>query len=567
MTKILCPIIDPAFPNIEAFDVNHLPIVKHYADRIGLVDTINHLVPSKMDVDPGTVILAMVYDTLSGRSPLYRLESFYETQDIELLISKDCNSEKFNDDNVGRVLEKCFEVGTIKIFNMIALNALEAFDVSLDEKRHVHLDTTSKNVYGDYDWVDPPFLMTFGHSKDHRPDLKQFMISMFCVGGNIPIFGKTEDGNASDKKINNSILSQISNRMAQHGLAKGAFIYIADSALFSPENFSRIEKDDILFISRLPATYNECNRVIKEAIIKNQWEDLGILAHTKPTAKRPAALYKTYETKVNLYGNDYRAIVVHSSSHDKRRKKRIERQLKEDRQILENTLKEAKKTKFFCKPDAELAEKKLKKIKSEYHEFDITIEEQKIYAKGRPQKNGIRKLKEIRYSIVGGVEEKKDEVEKLKQETGCFVIVTNVPEDFEDGYDSKRILQTYKEQHGIEQNFGFLKDPVIVNALFLKKAERIEALGMVLLISLLIWRLIERSMRNYVKNTGNALVGWDNKPTKKPTSFMMSKKFMGLKIIKFENKRFFPKPLSSVQNQYLEALGVPLENFIEPRAG
>ena len=50
----------------------------------------------------------------------------------------------------------------------------------------------------------------------------------------------------------------------------------------------------------------------------------------------------------------------------------------------------------------------------------------------------------------------------------------------------KKIIKAYKDQYGIEQNFGFLKDPVIVNSIFLKKPERIEILGLVLLISLLI---------------------------------------------------------------------------------
>ncbi len=62
------------------------------------------------------------------------------------------------------------------------------------------------------------------------------------------------------------------------------------------------------------------------------------------------------------------------------------------------------------------------------------------------------------------------------------------------------LLKTYKEQHGIEKNFGFLKDPLIVNDLFLKKTERIEALGFILVVSLLIWRLAERCMRGYIRD-------------------------------------------------------------------
>jgi transposase len=60
------------------------------------------------------------------------------------------------------------------------------------------------------------------------------------------------------------------------------------------------------------------------------------------------------------------------------------------------------------------------------------------------------------------------------------------------------ILTVYKDQQGTEQNYGFLTDPVIVNSLFLKKPERIEALGLVLLLALLLWRVMERAMRRHV---------------------------------------------------------------------
>ena len=61
------------------------------------------------------------------------------------------------------------------------------------------------------------------------------------------------------------------------------------------------------------------------------------------------------------------------------------------------------------------------------------------------------------------------------------------------------LLRVYKEQYGIEKNFSFLKDPLIVNDIFLKKPERIEALGLVLLISLMVWNLLEFTLRQYIK--------------------------------------------------------------------
>jgi transposase len=238
---------------IAAYVVGHLPIVKSYAVKIGLVDIINELVPSKMDVDPGTIFLGMVMDTLSGRTPLYRLDEFFQDQDTELLLGKRINPAVFNDYNVGRVIDKAYGIGAIKIFSAISKRAVDVFEVN---NRHVSFDTTSVSVFGDYDlYTDDDqssiLKITHGHSKDHRPDLKQFLISMLCVDRNVPVFGKTEDGNGSDKTINNEILTSISKRMALHGLEPGAFIYIADSAMVTNNNLLAIG-DKTLFISRLP---------------------------------------------------------------------------------------------------------------------------------------------------------------------------------------------------------------------------------------------------------------------------------------------------------------------------
>jgi len=56
-------------PEIAVYPVQHLPIIKAYADQLGLVSLINHYVPTEMDVDAGTIVLGLVLDTLSGRSP------------------------------------------------------------------------------------------------------------------------------------------------------------------------------------------------------------------------------------------------------------------------------------------------------------------------------------------------------------------------------------------------------------------------------------------------------------------------------------------------------------------
>ena len=156
---------------------------------------------------------------------------------------------------------------------------------------------------------------------------------------------------------------------------------------------------------------------------------------------------------------------------------------------------------------------------------------------------------------------------RLEEEAGCFVLLTNVPTTGDVAHSARDILAVYKEQHGTEQNYGFLKDPVIVNSLFLKKPERIEALGLILLLALLLWRVMERAMRTYVDTTSTPLPGWDKKATERPTSFMMVTKFAGVVVVKLGDHRQLARPLSVVQQQYLTALDVPAACFTGLQSG
>ena len=544
-------------------EVGHLPIIKGFAKKIELVETLDAMVDSEMELSPGIAVLAMVLDTLSGRTPLYRLEEFFQEKDIELILGHDVEPELFCDYNVGRVLDKIFDTGTQKVFSQIAQNAIRIFDV---DPRRLHFDTTSISVFGDYDFTDPPLKITYGHSKDKRPDLKQFMISMLCVDRNIPILGTTEDGNASDKTLNNELLGGVSKHMARHGLKAGAFVYVADSAFVTPDNLEIAKDKNVKFLTRLPATYKECGRAIADAVCADNWIELGKLNETPATEKRPAADYRGFETTVELYGETYRAIVVHSSAHDKRRHKRIDRMLLQKRRDLETHCKKINVGPFYCRADAEAAaEKIVKTAANSYYRIQYAIKEVAKYGRGRPAKGEARTPVGYEYHLDVEIDVDADAVTPLRLEAGCFVLLTNLSGKQERvQWPIVTLLELYKNQSGIEQNFGFLKDPVIVNSIFLKKPNRIEVLGLVLLIALLIWRLMERSMRQHLEKTESEITGWKNRPTKRPTSFMMTTKFLSILVARSGNRRQLVKPLKPVQLEFLQAMNVSPEVFFNP---
>ena len=137
------------------------------------------------------------------------------------------------------------------------------------------------------------------------------------------------------------------------------------------------------------------------------------------------------------------------------------------------------------------AAQRLGKQHAEYHRIEAEVIERVRYARGRPRKNAPRKVSAVTFLIRGVVVERSPVAEQKREQAGCFVLLTNTPVEGEMRHTPREVLLAYKEQHGIERDFGFLKDPLIVNDMFLKNPGRLEALGFILLSSLLVWALVE----------------------------------------------------------------------------
>jgi transposase len=168
------------------------------------------------------------------------LEESFAQQDTAMLLGQPVSPQAFNDDAVGRVLDRLYDFGTMKLFTACAVRAAARFGL---ERRYVHFDTTSRSVWGDSQFAeeqDLPFQVTYGYSKEKRPDLKQFVLSTLCVDRAVPIWGKPEDGNASDKTLNTTLLSEIAQLLARYGVQPGAYIYIADTALVTEDNLAAL---------------------------------------------------------------------------------------------------------------------------------------------------------------------------------------------------------------------------------------------------------------------------------------------------------------------------------------
>jgi hypothetical protein len=142
--------------------------------------------------------------------------------------------------------------------------------------------------------------------------------------------------------------------------------------------------------------------------------------------------------------------------------------------------------------------------------------------------------------------------QKLKK-AGCFVMITNIAKD---KLSAREVLKTYKQQYGVEKNFSFLKEPLIANDTFLKKPSRIDALTFILLVSLMIWNLMQRDLRKSEQVRAGQLHDLNKRPTKRPTSYLLMCQLSGVIILKNGNARHLPRNGIKPQGLlYLEALG------------
>jgi len=270
-------------PSITVQNLDHLGLVAGIIDRIQIVEKINQLVGCKPGeiVSPGHAVKAMILNGLGLVSaPLYLFSKFFEGKPTEHLIGKGIQPEHLNDDRLGRVLDKLYVTGLSQTFTAIALEAAVKFDVCLNT---VHLDSSSFHLDGEYKHyanhgegslfalpinpsinevssVNPqaaplPIHITYGYSRDHRPDLKQFIIDLICSGdGDVPLFLKVADGNQTDSAVFGQILSSFKQQLNLNSL------FVADSALYTANNLEIIK--NLKWLSRVPLGVKQAKNLI-----------------------------------------------------------------------------------------------------------------------------------------------------------------------------------------------------------------------------------------------------------------------------------------------------------------
>ena len=491
---------------ISTRPLDHLGLVSGVFDQLDIADLIDDRLPKKRNhnLEHSTLIESMILNALGfvGQR-LYLFPEFYEKLPVERLLGEGVTAADLNDDALGRTLDAIYAYGPTELFNDIALKVMSQLDLGV---QRLHADTTSFSVQGDYEGPSGrnAIEITLGHSKDGRMDLKQFVLGLVTNQDGIPLFAKAHSGNASDK---NTIMESFLRIKSGLNLNDAAY-YIADSAVYSEKNIQHLGTET-LWITRVPATLNECKQLIDSDLDMIECRDQR---------------YKCFLTTSNYGGITQKWIVYQSEPMQARMEKTFEKRLeKEDRQA-ERELAKLKRREFACETDAR-QEAELWIAKHPLYRFkDLSVKS--VFKKaekkrGRP-KNG-EKLIEA-HLIEARIELDDYKVLNEKSKLGRFILASN-----DLNIDPDTILSYYKGQQEVERGFRFLKDKSFrVAEVYLKKEERIEALAMIMVLTLMIYSIAEWLIRKRMHETGETVPNQLKKPTQKPTFKWIAFLFMGV---------------------------------------
>lgn len=525
-------------------DLDHLGIVSAMCDEINLVSIIDHLIPPdpRAIITTGESVKLMVINGLGFTSrPLYLEAQFYASKPIERFLGRPCASEEVSDDRLGRTLDSCFNYGCASIFSTIASKAALKFNVN---QKFQHLDSTSMQVQGEYISEDENPLITFGHSKDYRPDLKQFMMSLMCSqDGDVPLLAQTIAGNTSDKT---HFKETLNNLKAQIQTSPHASYFVADSALYAADTIMDIS-DQIKWITRVPEKIKAASALVCN-IAQEDMEELSVG-------------YKGIEI-CSMYGKiRQRWLLIYSEQAYSREKTTLERQVKKEFELKGKELKKFSSKTFDCECDAKSSLYALKKTLKHHRLGEVVVKQQRVkLGRGRPKKDDSAIIK---YSLEAKLEKDEEKISASLQKKGKFIIATN---ELDDTLLSNRdLLDNYKGQQSVERGFRFLKDPLFMtSSVFLKTQERIVALGMVMCLCLLVYTLSQRYLRHKLKELNTSIPSQLGKPTCTPTMRWVFQMFEGVHLLIKRTQEGIHEiilNLNRVRLHILQVLGPPFQKL------
>lgn len=528
---------------LKKLDLGALPIIDDFMRRLRLREILSEAITPQSHVD---ALLVLTKSILVQPNALYRIGEWSRSFDPSLVYGG-----ATTDDAFGRGLDKLFTADRASLLTKVVVGAIKTFGI---ETNQMHNDTTSVKFCGAYrNQNSRAVQLKRGHSKDHRPDLKQLIYCLtVSADGAIPLHFKSYDGNQTDDGTHWDTWQSLRGL-----LGKSYFIYVGDSKLCVTETLLKIDKAQGKIVAMVPRTRSEVE-TFEEEVFKSlvRWEKLT----TKRSTRKRKRL-DVFEIATGFYQlkEGFRLYWYRSSE-----KKLRDEQDREDRisltisrlQLLNDRKRRGPKSE---KSIRQAAQKTLSKYKVEkWIDVEIRIEEVEKFkqvTRGKPTtetqyKRVIKRIPKVITCL------NQEGIARSIAMDGIFPLTTNT------ALSPLEVLNIYKYQPRIEKRHSLLKSILELAPVFLKKNTRIDALVFVYFLAQLIASLIEREVRSQmVVHKIKALpVLPEERNSENPSVYQILNAFANRSRQELYNgdhrMKIFVDPLTPVQSQILKLLAI-----------
>ena len=548
-----------------------LPIVDRFLSRMGVDALLEHFLANtdaRVALAPAKAIGLLVRNLCVCREPIYALGKWAAPHDPRLLGLASDELGLLNDDRVGRALDRLFDTDRASLLTQLMLAVIGEFAVDCSQ---LHNDSTSITLHGAYRAADgharagkPTPAAAHGHNKDHRPDLKQLLwILTVSADGAVPVAHRLTDGNTNDDQTHIATWDEL------HAIVGRAdFLYVADCKLCTREQMAHIDDRGGRFVTVLPRSRREDGYLRDWAHTgRPEWTE----ALRRPGKRKydPDEIWQVAPAPMPS-AEGHRIVWVRSSQKTRIdadiRQQRIERGLAALTALNQrlagpkNRLRDRASVEHATTAAIAGAQAERWITTTVTETTEETIRQEK---RGRPGNNTrYRKLTRTHWYVEHTIDVNKVAYDAASD--GCFPLISNAHE-----LTSTELLTAYRYQPHLEKRHHQLKSVQHAAPVLIKNPERIEALFLCQYIALLCCCLIERDLRNAMKDhqiTDLPLYP-EQRACAQPTADRALELFTNLArhhlTREGQHVQTFPPQLTSLQQQILRLLNICASTYTD----
>jgi transposase len=521
--------------------------------RSRILDVIDKAVPQHAlsDVSTGECVAVILCGVYVGAHSLWRLRERLAPYDMATVMQDPTfDLNRFPEERLAKALDDLYAFGLDKLMTGLALETIRHYQVRTDI---LHFDTTTLSFYGAYEREDtweggdglPPPRVTFGYSKAKRPDLKQVLFGcLSSADGGIPLLGKVLDGNTADSLAAAQFFARVRDLVSD----PREVCLVADSKGWCSRTLAVVVPEGMRLLSRLPRS-EQMHRTLME----KEWQPTLVIERPAKRRRDPPERYEIMgfdverrypvenvsadgaTTTTTTLTVRARAIRVFSTALQKTKVATLGRVRSREERQAKAAIGDWQAVVYACDADAQrAAQRHVAQHQAVTHDLTATVVRHDGPAKrgrGRPRRTpepalAAKEHWRVTYAIIPV--ETAVSRERLHEQSSFILIRTATP-----GWtcSDEQMIDLYRQQYRIEHGFAWLKSGAEINPMFIHTPHRIAGMGLIYCVGLMVWNIIQRTVRQQLKLTNSGLPYHRGKPSANITTRFLFELFPSVQTV------------------------------------